>query len=74
MVIACGKGGPTYGKQQGDQERIQEEINQQMLAYTSTGLKVVRLKGRDPMIFARGAEEWEYLIRRRANARRPLIS
>ena len=51
------------GKQQGDQERIQDDINQQMLNYASTGSSVVRLKGGDPMIFARGAEEWEYLIR-----------
>src|ERR1051326_597697 len=51
------------GKKQGDQERIQNDINQQMLHYASTDLSVVRLKGGDPMVFARGAEEWEYLIR-----------
>jgi len=51
------------GKQQGDQERIQDDINQKMLHYASKDLSVVRLKGGDPMVFARGAEEWEYLIR-----------
>jgi uroporphyrin-III C-methyltransferase len=51
------------GKQQADQERIQDNINKQMLNYATKGSKVVRLKGGDPMVFARGAEEWEYLIR-----------
>jgi len=51
------------GKQQGEQERIQDNINHRMLHYATKGLQVVRLKGGDPMIFARGAEEWEFLIR-----------
>jgi uroporphyrin-III C-methyltransferase len=51
------------GKQQGDQERIQDDINRRMLSSARTGLNVVRLKGGDPMVFARGAEEREYLIR-----------
>src|SRR6266481_5521517 len=51
------------GKQQGEQERIQDNINHRMLHYAAKGLQVVRLKGGDPMIFARGAEEWEFLIR-----------
>jgi len=52
------------GKCQGEQERIQNQINQWLVRYASQGLNVVRLKSGDPMVFARGAEEWEYLIRR----------
>jgi uroporphyrin-III C-methyltransferase len=51
------------GKHQGEQERIQSEINQLMVHHASRGLTVVRLKSGDPMVFARGAEEWEYLVR-----------
>jgi uroporphyrin-III C-methyltransferase len=50
------------GKRQGEQDRIQAEINQLLVHYAKTGCKVVRLKAGDPMIFARGAEEWEYLL------------
>ena len=52
------------GKRQGEQERIQNEINELLFYYADQGLQVVRLKSGDPMVFARGAEEWEYLIRR----------
>jgi uroporphyrin-III C-methyltransferase len=51
------------GKRQGEQERIQAEINQVLVQHARAGRKVVRLKAGDPMIFARGAEEWEYLLR-----------
>jgi uroporphyrin-III C-methyltransferase len=51
------------GKRQGEQESIQSEINEWMVHYASRGLSVVRLKCGDPMLFARGAEEWEYLVR-----------
>jgi uroporphyrinogen III methyltransferase/synthase len=37
------------------------EINQRMVAAAMTGLTVVRLKGGDPMIFARAADELEAL-------------
>ena len=50
------------GKRQGEQERIQQEINQALVHYARTGCTVVRLKAGDPMVFARGAEEWEYLL------------
>ena len=53
------------GKRQGEQEPIQNEINELLFHYACQGLQVVRLKSGDPMVFARGAEEWEYLIRRR---------
>jgi uroporphyrinogen III methyltransferase/synthase len=41
----------------------QDEINQAMLQYARQGNCVVRLKGGDPAIFARGAEEMEFLER-----------
>jgi len=33
-----------------------------MVLHARAGHTVVRLKGGDPMVFARGAEEWEYLL------------
>lgn len=50
------------GKRRGEQERIQDEINQLMVQHARAGRSVVRLKAGDPMVFARGAEEWEYLL------------
>ncbi len=49
------------GKRQGEQELIQNRINELMFRYAAEGRTVVRLKCGDPMVFARGAEEWEYL-------------
>jgi uroporphyrin-III C-methyltransferase len=51
------------GKRQGEQETIQNRINGLMVRYATEGRIVVRLKCGDPMVFARGAEEWEYLVR-----------
>jgi uroporphyrin-III C-methyltransferase len=51
------------GKRQGEQERIQDEINRLLVDHARAGRNVVRLKAGDPMIFARGAEEWEHLLR-----------
>lgn len=51
------------GKQPGDQERIQNEINHTLVEHARAGRTVVRLKAGDPMVFARGAEEWDYLRR-----------
>jgi uroporphyrin-III C-methyltransferase len=51
------------GKRRGEQDRIQDEINQLLVEHARAGRNVVRLKAGDPMIFARGAEEWERLIR-----------
>jgi len=50
------------GKRHGEQESIQNEINRLMVLHARAGRTVVRLKGGDPMVFARGAEEWEYLL------------
>lgn len=49
------------GKQQGEQERIQNEIQELLLEHAAPGRLVVRLKGGDPMVFGRGAEEWSFL-------------
>lgn len=48
------------GKRSGQHSYKQEEINQLIVDYALTGKHVVRLKGGDPFIFARGKEEAEY--------------
>lgn len=40
----------------------QDEINQRMVALAQSGKAVVRLKGGDPAVFARGVEECEALV------------
>lgn len=45
------------GKKSGDHTMPQEEINRLLVEKTSEGKNVVRLKGGDPFVFARGAEE-----------------
>ena len=52
------------GKRRGEQERIQDFINRTLLEHAGSGRAVVRLKAGDPMVFGRGAEEWEYLLAR----------
>ena len=49
------------GKLQGQQERIQTEINALLLTHASAEKTIIRLKGGDPMVFGRGAEEWSFL-------------
>lgn len=50
------------GKQKDSHSFNQDEINNIMLQYAITGFSVARLKGGDPYIFGRGAEEAEFLI------------
>lgn len=50
------------GKRRGEQDRIQGYINQTLVRHARLGHTVVRLKAGDPMVFGRGAEEWEYLL------------
>lgn len=49
------------GKSRGHCLLSQEEINDLLLEHAQRGRAVVRLKGGDPLIFGRGAEEAEYL-------------
>lgn len=49
------------GKEKGEQERVQTRIHELLLEHAPLFETVVRLKGGDPMVFGRGAEEWAYL-------------
>jgi uroporphyrin-III C-methyltransferase len=51
------------GKQNGRQSETQARIFDLLLHHARQPKVVVRLKGGDPMVFGRGAEEWEFLIR-----------
>jgi len=53
----------TVGKRCGKKKILQDEINGLMVALASSGLRVVRLKGGDPLIFGRAGEEIESLRR-----------
>lgn len=64
-ILAVANPGATFiyaGKRQGEQERIQNEINSQLLTHAAIAKTVVRLKCGDPMVFGRGAEEWSFLV------------
>jgi len=50
------------GKKGGDHTLPQDKINSLIVEKAKSGLTVVRLKGGDPFIFGRGAEEAEVLI------------
>jgi uroporphyrinogen III methyltransferase / synthase len=49
------------GKKPGDHSMTQEDINRLLVEKTKAGYNVVRLKGGDPYVFGRGAEEAEAL-------------
>lgn len=49
------------GKGHGDQDSVQPEIMAQLEQFARSGKRVVRLKGGDPFVFGRGAEEWAHL-------------
>lgn len=51
------------GKRKGNHHVEQAEINRQLYKAAISGNTVVRLKGGDPMLFAHGGEEIEYLKR-----------
>lgn len=51
------------GKHEGEQQAVQESIFQMLLEHARAGKSVVRLKGGDPLVFGRGAEEWALAIR-----------
>ncbi len=50
-----------------DQTKRQDEINQLIIDLAAKGLRVVRLKSGDPMIFGRGAEEIRFCIENNLN-------
>ncbi len=50
------------GKHEGEQEKTQREIFDQILHHTNAGKRVVRLKGGDPLVFGRGGEEWALAV------------
>ncbi len=64
MLREMGKRLIYVGKRKGEvgSER-QREINRLMKEFAEKGLTVVRLKGGDPMVFARVADEMEFLAR-----------
>eukprot|EP00892_Ulva_mutabilis_P006900 jgi/Ulvmu1/4582/UM002_0311.1 len=49
------------GKEKGYHSRTQEEIHELLLQFAEVGALTVRLKGGDPFVFGRGAEESQYL-------------
>ena len=49
------------GKQKGYHSRSQQEIHELLAQFAEIGARVVRLKGGDPFVFGRGAEESQYL-------------
>ena len=51
----------NVGKRCGKKTILQDEINFLMVALAASGLRVVRLKGGDPLIFGRAGEEIEAL-------------
>jgi uroporphyrin-III C-methyltransferase len=50
------------GKRHGEQERTQAQIFDLMLTHARAGRIVARLKGGDPCVFGRGAEEWKLAL------------
>ncbi|SDU92449.1 uroporphyrinogen-III C-methyltransferase [Pseudomonas mucidolens] len=52
------------GKASGYHSLPQEQLNQLLAELADNDQRVVRLKGGDPFIFGRGAEELEYLLQR----------
>lgn len=51
----------SVGKRSGRHSKAQDEINDLLLAAARSGKRVVRLKGGDPSIFGRSAEEMTHL-------------
>ncbi len=52
------------GKRKGRHSKRQDEINHLLYTLAANGKQVVRLKGGDPLVFARAGEELEFLQKR----------
>ena len=52
----------SVGKETGRHRVTQQRIHALLLEYAGRGLRVARLKGGDPFIFARGGEELDVLL------------
>jgi uroporphyrin-III C-methyltransferase len=50
------------GKHEGEQEHAQGRIFDLVRAHALAGKTVARLKGGDPLVFGRGAEEWSFAL------------
>lgn len=57
------------GKSAGHHSLTQHEINELLVWLAQQDLKVVRLKGGDPFVFGRGAEELEHLLKNNISCR-----
>ena len=62
-LLPTGAATIPVGRRRGREIMAQDAINRRMLELARAGRRVVRLKGGDPMIFGRGAEEVEFLSR-----------
>ena len=65
-VLALARAGMrmvSVGKRSGRHSKAQDSINDLLLAAARDGQRVVRLKGGDPSVFGRSAEEIEHLAR-----------
>lgn len=66
-ILACANPNAELhyvGKEEGKQETAQRRILELMALCARRHRSVVRLKGGDPMVFGRGAEEWLWLAAR----------
>jgi len=50
------------GKLEGEQNKGQSHIFKMLIKAVNEGKTVLRLKGGEPLIFGRGAEEWQFLL------------
>ena len=64
LALASDKADRIYVGKRGGQSATQEAISAQLVALALSGKRVLRLKGGDPYMFGRGAEEAEALAAR----------
>ena len=64
-VLAYARAGAELiyvGKHEGEQDTVQDRIFELIREHASKGRIVGRLKGGDPLVFGRGAEEWALAV------------